>query len=974
MSDERTAASAAAVPSSDLIARLLHVFEPLLRSLLRALANATPVRCPSDALCKAEAVTDGTAVARGVPDTTGGDASPVATAASESITSSQSSPPSAERTHIFSATEATDDAPPLALVPARRSSTSRAAPPAQQQQQRRCRPSRPVKSEEAEEGGLKALSQGECSHAPLVAGATVSAAAAVAAVGTTRRAEAGVVFPTSPSLHYRAAVSISASDAAAPGGEGDVSGSRCAGAAAVLGSLPGHPSPHAARLLFFSLPQEALCEAVAALAESVLVDGVCFAWLSEETRRGRRRGSAGAAQRRSDAIASTVATASPAEALADALLQLDRDADALAAWRRDTLASADVADAAPGDAADACAFCALPATVQDAAFAAAAAALVRAATLDVVHLLLPLSSGTLSSGTGGALESDTPSTFPPASPPAVVDGADVSRSSDGVAHFGHEVFGDDVAADGAPVTFKHVQEAVKRRHRRALLEQRRLPPRQSHTAGSPRSPSSARVRRCSHSTAAAHTLAVLRKEAEALGRISGCVRLASVEVPGEHDSAAGEAKVFTGAVSRTVAGVDAHVWRCAATTTLEDTATPEVDSWTRVGAGGSGASGAIGEDLVPHDCSDGRWGLVRRWCAGLEQLACTMSATTTTGSSSSSGGTRGAAGALRGAAPSPFSVAAAALFARLRDHAVSPQLDLLTDYATETGKTSPAPQRMRHPATPQPGGAAEGAEATVAAHLKRPASAVRWRVRSPLTSRERVEAAEAEAPLQRRRTGAEDTATSAPIAVSPSAVQWLRLSAVPARNTPATELNVGPTPALSPSAPSLPCTVHEVAVGAAAPFADLLATQPALVVVVDGAAEDVRAPLEEVGAVLATLDAVCACRTLSDPLVSRYGRNRMTVAAVSVIRVAPPRPACGHPTPSRVDANDDVVKKGGRGRRKHAPPPPPPSPPEAPPVLDALADTPPAVWGTAEQPLGLYHHETGLLHVVDGGTYALERE
>ncbi|KAG5508933.1 hypothetical protein GH5_06149 [Leishmania sp. Ghana 2012 LV757] len=434
-------------------------------------------------------------------------------------------------------------------------------------------------------------------------------------------------------------------------------------------------------------------------------------------------------------------------------------------------------------------------------------------------------------------------------------------------------------------------------------------------------------------------------------------------------------------------------------------------------AGSSGVRNRIGganneqndKDSDSHCfAGDARYCLVRQWCAGLEQLAGTTSALSTW-----SGTSRRRAPCTR---QSSFTVSAAALFAYLRDSSVNPQIGLLADYALETGKatlalsktpnSSARDLRGGHVATAGP------AAATVdgAAHQP-PWTTARWSVRpvveagevdyvvgrltsssergrghprgvNALSSLSTDSAADAYSspkrtlcatidsespqadPPQQRKAHAHHVAPTSPL--SRPAVEWLLLSDTHGHPLLADQAEAD----YSAPPPRPPSTTQVVETSTAELFQRVLGLTLAAEKAEVRASADVLDPLEEVGAVLATIDAVCAARTLVDTSAWRYGRNRMSVAAVSVIELTV---SDGDSDVIAARGNGDDLGKciGGLDRARDAPQGVPagravlPSAEE-----DRSAASAPAC--RARVPLGLYHHECGVLYVADGATYALE--
>ncbi|CAG9572097.1 hypothetical protein LMJF_16_0620 [Leishmania major strain Friedlin] len=608
-------------------------------------------------------------------------------------------------------------------------------------------------------------------------------------------------------------------------------------------------------------------------------------------------------------------------------------------------------------------------------------------------------------------------------------------------------------ATGAPLTFRMVQEMVKHQNRRTLQAQQLQQPRPTAMsatlscspasvspasaaavapgASGPRgdafvatattgAPSATAAAGQPPSRTAESPLSVLMRQAEAqdhscfyvqvsTGDRDGATRTEATVAPAGNTAV--RASEFT--VQVLCSALASAMTDGAAAGTLHDSATTEATRLVDDAAAGSGgvlvcACAAKreqhGEARNPHRLAgDARCGLVRQWCAGLEQLACITSSMSCR------------SGTARRTRHASFSVSVAALFAYLRDSSVNPPLQLLADYARGTGKVTSASPKAPDPATRAIHGGhaatAGAAAATVGTAVHQsPWTTARWSMRpvigigevdyaadhftrsgehrrdhaqgvAALSSLPTDSAADAyppnrstpsalidagspqEGPSKQQKTDAGQAASASPRL--PPAVEWLRLSdehGHPSQSDKAEVIDSAP-PALQQSA------TRVVERSTAALFQRVLAP---IIAGEQGDARisaDVVNPLEEVGAVLATLDAVCAGRTLVDTTAWRYGRNRMNVAAFSIVGLALPDSDKGG---SAGQGNDDVGKDGASLDSTHDSPQGP-SAERA--TLQSTWEEPstaPVPACRALLPLGLYHHECGVLHVVDGATYALE--
>ncbi|KAG5482341.1 hypothetical protein LSCM4_05596 [Leishmania orientalis] len=603
-----------------------------------------------------------------------------------------------------------------------------------------------------------------------------------------------------------------------------------------------------------------------------------------------------------------------------------------------------------------------------------------------------------------------------------------------------------------PVTFRVVQEQLKDRNRRTLQAQQQhqlqLIPASATISCSPTSvaPATAaavalRASGSRRGSLFAATAKCASSASTAGGQPSWCVANALlgplIQQAEAHDCSCFYVQLKTGGCDSSArTGATANTAVCSTEFTVQvlcsalasamtdeaaaATLRGSVSAETSPSAGAAGSSGVRNctggakseqnyKDSDSHCfAGDARYCLVRQWCAGLEQLAGTTSALSTW-----SGTSRRRAPCTR---QSSFTVSAAALFAYLRDSSVNPQIELLADYALETGKATLALSKTPHSSARDLRGghvaAAGPAAATVdgAAHQP-PWTTARWSVRpvveagevdyvaskvtsssehsrghhrgvNALSSLPTDSAADAYSspkrtlcatidsdspqadPPQERKAHAHQVASTSPL--SPPAVEWLLLS--DAHGNPLLADHAETDYSAPPPRP--PSTTQVVETSTAALFQRVLGPTLAAEKAEVRASADVLDPLEEVGAVLATIDAVCAARTLVDTSAWRYGRNRMSVAAVSVIELTVSDgdidviAARGNGDDldkciSGIDRARNATQRGPAGRA----------------VLpfaeeDCSAASAPAC--RPRLPLGLYHHECGVLHVADGATYALE--
>ncbi|KAG5481983.1 hypothetical protein LSCM1_05696 [Leishmania martiniquensis] len=854
--------------------------------------------------------------------------------------------------------------------------------------------------------------------------------------------------------------------------------------------LPG--SAPAAHPFCFTVPNAVLWEAVAALAEATLIDGLCFSWLQGEVRRRME-----AEQQRSEEQerSKTVPPLpSPARMLADALLCFHFPSVSIAhmRWR----------ETAGGDRGEACSrpdgahepredssreagvFEGLPTEVQDAVFTSVSAALMRAAAVHTAQLLNPLCLAT--AGDAGCEEAAETARRQEDAPPSALS---QSRSHSCLApsqvaahavpfhHFeaqshlqadcggggeapasccrwqewpqGESMAGAEGIANATrtPVTFRMVQEKLKDRHRRTLQAQQqqqqlqliltsatvsRSPtpaPSASAAAGALRASASRRdglpatAARSAPSDPIADGERSWRVAEERLGPL--------VQQAQAHDRSCFYVQPHTGgcnisartepaALTIANAAVRATTFTvrvlcsalASAMTGEADAATSRGSAGTEalrsVGAAGSSGTGGCGSGVTNAQsgkgidshglAEDARCYLVRQWCAGLERLACTTFALPTGGSTSWRTAPR--------TRQSSFAVSAAALFGRLRNSSVNPQIELLADYALETGKATLALPKTSSAKDVGDGHVATAGAATAAADAvahQLPWTTARWSVRpvvetgeadyavDSLTSLDkgdrghpqRVNALSSlptdstadtyavrgepscatldaeslrEDPLKECKADTHQVAPLSPL--SRPAVEWLLLSDAHGHPWQVGQAEDGQS---APTPPPLR-TAQVVETSTAALFQRVLGPMLATEKSESRASADILNPLEEVGAVLATIDAVCAGRTLVDASAWRYGRNRMSVAAVSSIDLIVPE--SDDDGAAAGEGGDDLRRRASRPHRAH-------DAPEGDPAEEAVTE-PPRSSGHVRLPLGLYHHECGVLHVADGATYALE--
>ncbi|GET87418.1 hypothetical protein, unknown function [Leishmania tarentolae] len=863
------------------------------------------------------------------------------------------------------------------------------------------------------------------------------------------------------------------------------------------------PPPYTTLPFCFTVPNAVLWEAVAALAEAVLIDGACFSWLQGEV---QRRTDAEPQHGKGPLGAKTgLSFSSPARVLADALLNFGHSSVAAAhmRWRELAVSSKDGTgltgngslEPSEVSSSESSVFSALPAELQDNIFTAVSVALIRAATVQTAQLLSPLCVAHLDGagltqkggGTAGPQQdvsapAQSRGIFPCLSEPprtaarvAPLDdssaavpplqAADGGLCTTGGPFFlwqqwaeqgvtgGAEGFTD---ATGAPLTFRMVQEKVKQHNRRTLqaqqMQQSRPAPMSATVSRSPAtmSPASAALvaPRASGprgdvylatTTGAPFTTAAAGQPPSRVAESPLALRVRQAEeqdlscfyvqvnTSGPDAAPRGEA---TAASTRITAGRSSEFTLQVLCSALASFMTDDVPASTLHDGANQGMNGFVDggaaagstdtapcarrvkkergdESSTPHWLAgDARCCLVRQWCAGLEQLACITSSTSTWNSTSWRTAQR--------PRHSNFARSAASLFAYLRDSSVNPQLALLADYALGTGKGSSASSRAPHPSPREIRDAHAAAAGTAAATVSTaahqlPWATAQWSVRPvvdveevdhvagpPTRSKEHhrahvqgvtvlpllpTDTASDAYPLTRPTSSAlidtdspekelpellkmhADQAASASPRLMP-AVEWLRLSEAHGHPSESDQSEDGHG---KPPSPRLPLT-QVVERSTAALFHRALAPHTA------GRQDDARIstdvvnPLEEVGTVLATLDAVCAGRTLVDSSAWRYGRNRMNVAAVSSIRLAVPQSENGGTAEQRKDAGTGH----GSLTETHGSPLGLSTERAALQSAEEGPFTVPVPVCSAWQPLGLYCHESGVLHVVDGATYALE--
>lgn len=375
------------------------------------------------------------------------------------------------------------------------------------------------------------------------------------------------------------------------------------------------------------------------------------------------------------------------------------------------------------------------------------------------------------------------------------------------------------------------------------------------------------------------------------------------------------------------------------------------------------------------------YGTVTRWCMGLQQLA----ATTLSAADHDTPNYK----SHLGASLSRFTMSAAHLYRYLHDHAVNPQAELVTHYAVHQDRTvlssshSPVKSSGGSAKSDDVAGCLPGTEERSTPHPSRapPWTGVRWSIRpyvGPGSIAEELQlnvqaenacistceaSAQADTPADEtpccedKQEGRSSSGLKRPRqesdAVSPTRlrtlpdVRWVQL--------------VSTTTGSALAQSSVPIA-GEVQSSTAALFDDLLPSRDAtLSSSSDDDVSGVAEALDEVGAVLACVEAVCAGRTLLDASSWRYGRNRIHIAAASFIDI--------NTTEHHVKSPDTLPHiRSAEGEpalfTKTTPPTPDTPSCEVRPVGSAAEKRSATV--------GLYHHESGLLYVSGGKTYAME--
>ncbi|KPA77857.1 hypothetical protein ABB37_06659 [Leptomonas pyrrhocoris] len=403
--------------------------------------------------------------------------------------------------------------------------------------------------------------------------------------------------------------------------------------------------------------------------------------------------------------------------------------------------------------------------------------------------------------------------------------------------------------------------------------------------------------------------------------------------------------------------------------------------------------------------------LVFRWCADLGRLAATMTASPTT---AEGGNGRGGAATACTSLPD-FATSAAHLYYLLRDRTTNLQTAQVAPYAYDKGNLMPSPLQSPVRSTAA-GMSLRAAERDVSVEdegrLKNHTTlwpAAQWSIR-PYGELKRcgcpprlLQATDDDD----RRASAEPSAfSSSPIHAAPhgeveDALVWKR-----------TRCEVPPAATSGGLTQGLPC-VSWVKLSSSAPTSDRTRAPDPVAVVEDvhtstaalfrhllpptdstmsaqRDADEVSEALEEVGAVLGCVDAACASRTLLDASSWRYGRNRLHVAAASFISLEQ-----RHVRSEDDDDHDDDADDSRRRRSSSSGKTTAEEEEEA--EVDAFVfDTSSSVHargrgrtrahtsaravgessnvGSRAATVGLYHHESGLLYVAGGATYALETE
>ncbi|KPI85118.1 hypothetical protein ABL78_5811 [Leptomonas seymouri] len=376
-----------------------------------------------------------------------------------------------------------------------------------------------------------------------------------------------------------------------------------------------------------------------------------------------------------------------------------------------------------------------------------------------------------------------------------------------------------------------------------------------------------------------------------------------------------------------------------------------------------------------------------RWCAGLQHLAATMA------TPNSKGGNR-----LDGAAdtsPPNFSASAALLYSYLRDYSLYPQVKHAAHCASDKVRSVSSPSQSSvastaaraSPTDPEKEASLE--EDLILTHHTPSWTDARWSIRphdglksggyqsqlfqeqegdghstsatcsAPSSSRMRLPCCEDEDSPALKHPRCEMQSTAFGGSGGLPSVIWVKLSAPKSDGVP-THDSVAVVEDVKASTASLfQCLLPPVDSTSSPPLDTSVMTEA----------------LDEVGAVLACVDAACASRTLLDSSSWRYGRNRISVAAASFISVEQGRE---EEVDGRHERTEETMRKVDNELQARLPPPSPST--KASETHGSVLNSPTR---TSEKPtgmwcppstVGLYHHESGLLYVSGGEAYAMETE
>jgi hypothetical protein len=798
-----------------------------------------------------------------------------------------------------------------------------------------------------------------------------------------------------------------------------------------------------------------LWEAVAAFAESMLMDGAVFSWLcdtaeacedclhdcDEEKRRGsallvpRRKQRIEPGRSRRDTPAwhtgrchySTAGHATPAHLLAHVLLHFDHyAADELqrfgfATGGADALGSPSVSqNFLLGEACDTAA--------PDVVFCVFAAAVVRSVALHTAHLLRPLAAlevhtmaiaATAERDSGDTrghkiISSSNSNSTAPLLPHVDTDDEGVSSpyacertfASSASCPFAH------YSLDTAPATtFRAVQEELKAHHRQ--LQQAR----QLWTAASPAGRRTSTLQKKAEAAASTTTASGALESSQ----LTACVKEAeakdaSVFLLARHRPRSPSSRATTlttaGATRNKMyisnvmecAAKDVALVRGAGTSVLADTpkctvfavscVLPEVfhregvltsspaahDSTTALYTAVSGsASAGVRDDVTARDADDGLLrsssssSFLEQWCDGVQQLASTMLSADVPHSSAASP-PHAAQSVYR-----EITAASARVYRRLSDLAVNSQAEHVTWYAGDRDRPTPSPssstaQSPAIDATLNPRKEGDGEtdfsveDGVNSTGHTTPWSTAQWSIRPPFgvgdnlgplhapveglddhhTSADESPSSFAPGPSHRRGGGATSGVKRGRRAIlSPTATKTKGLPRVAWVRLPSSAQEVESHSLAEPA----------VQTSTAALFHHLIPLPAEYTASARSATTDTSDVLGEVGAVLACVDAVCASRTVLDTSSWRYGRNRINIAAASFISLndvaEKPQSSslAGVPCPSSQDGGASTAARSSASEV-------------------AL----PAGLERSSSTVGLYHHESGVLYVSDGATYAMEVE